>query len=422
MFRFLLKGVFRDRTRFLFPLLIVSAGVMLVVFGLAFMNGYIESMIRESARFDTGHVKIVTRAYSEMINLKPYDLGMLNIEPDFRKWQQEYPELDWVRRISFGAIVDIPDSTGNSLAQGQVIGYAVDLFDSQLERNFLHLDTALKRGSYPAKSGDVLLSDRAFTQLGLKLGDPVTLMGSTVFGSMALTRCRVTGTVSFGMEALDKGGLIMDLNDARDFLDMEDGCSEILGLYKTGIYDDRKAKALAKSFNASHSSPDRFAPVMLALTEQGNMGQTLSLMRTPFRYIVVVFILILGIVLWNSGLMNGIRRYGEVGVRLAIGEEKRHIYASLLWEALALGVVGSILGCLGGIALSLWFARQGLDMSAFAKNTNILTENFVYPYLTPKTIILGFVPGIGSTLLGAALAGIAVFRRQTSQLFKELET
>lgn len=422
MFFFLLKGVFRDRSRFLFPILIVSAGVMLVVFGLAFMNGYIESMIRETARFDTGHVKIVTRAYSEMISLKPYDLGMLNIEQDFHNWQKEYPGLDWVRRISFGAIVDVPDAEGNSLAQGQVMGYAVDLFGSDLEKQFLHLDKALVKGSLPTRSGDILLSDRAFKQLGIELMDTVTLMGSTVYGSMSMTRCRVTGTVSFGVEALDKGGMIADINDMRTFLDMEEGCSEILGLFKTGIYDDRLARAMATQFNAKYSSRDRFAPVMLALTEQGAMGQTLNLMRTPFRYIVVVFILILGIVLWNSGLMNGIRRYGEIGVRLAIGEDKKHVYKSLLLEALAIGSVGSFIGCLGGLALSLWFARHGMDMSSFARNTTIITENVIYPYLTPGTVISGIIPGVASTLLGASLAGIAVFRRQTSQLFKELET
>ncbi|HNX38147.1 MAG TPA: FtsX-like permease family protein [Candidatus Cloacimonadota bacterium] len=422
MLKFLIKGVFRDRSRFLFPIIIVSAGVMLIVFGLGFMNGYIESMIRENAKFDTGHVKIMTKAYSELSNLKPYDLGMLDIQADFQRWRKEYPGLDWVQRINFGGIVDIADSTGNSLAQGQVAGFAVDLLHGKLERDFLHLDKALIKGRIPSQSGEVLLSDRAFKELNISLNDSITLMSSTVYGSMAMASFRVVGTVSFGVEALDKGGLIADMTDIQRFLDMEGGCSEILGLYKNGIYNDKQARELARGFNTKYSGKDEFSPVMLAMSEQGNMGYTLRLMRSAFGYIVAIFILIMGIVLWNSGLMNGIRRYGEIGVRLAIGEEKRHIYTSLLLEALAVGVVGSALGCLIGLGFSYYLSLHGLDMSYYTRNTSILTENVIYPYTTLKTILYGIAPGILSTLLGSSLAGIAVFRRQTSQLFKELET
>jgi putative ABC transport system permease protein len=41
--------------------------------------------------------------------------------------------------------------------------------------------------------------------------------------------------------------------------------------------------------------------------------------------------------------------------------------------------------------------------------------------ITPETWYIGFVPGFLSTQLGALLAGIGIYRRQTAQLFKELE-
>jgi putative ABC transport system permease protein len=36
--------------------------------------------------------------------------------------------------------------------------------------------------------------------------------------------------------------------------------------------------------------------------------------------------------------------------------------------------------------------------------------------------VRGFIPEILSTLVGAGLAGIGIYKRQTAQLFKELET
>jgi len=41
--------------------------------------------------------------------------------------------------------------------------------------------------------------------------------------------------------------------------------------------------------------------------------------------------------------------------------------------------------------------------------------------ITPETYYIGFIPGILATFLGTALAGIGIYRRQTAQLFKELQ-
>ena len=41
--------------------------------------------------------------------------------------------------------------------------------------------------------------------------------------------------------------------------------------------------------------------------------------------------------------------------------------------------------------------------------------------VTPRSYVIGFPPGLMASVLGTMFAGIGVYRRQTSQLFKELE-
>jgi putative ABC transport system permease protein len=41
--------------------------------------------------------------------------------------------------------------------------------------------------------------------------------------------------------------------------------------------------------------------------------------------------------------------------------------------------------------------------------------------ITTTTYFIGFIPGVLSTVIGAMLAGIGVYKRQTANLFKELE-
>ena len=42
--------------------------------------------------------------------------------------------------------------------------------------------------------------------------------------------------------------------------------------------------------------------------------------------------------------------------------------------------------------------------------------------ITTEAYYIGFIPGLLATFLGKAVAGIGIFKRETSQLFRELET
>jgi putative ABC transport system permease protein len=422
MFKFILKGLLRDRSRSIFPLLVVVVGVLLTVYFTAFLNGFVESMIRQNANLDTGHLKVVSRAYAEAISQKPTDLALLEISDDLETWKRAYPQLDWAPRISFGALLDVPDSSGLTLQQGEVAGMAIDLFSNEKERRRLRLDDALRKGRLPAHPGEILVSNVLYDKLKLKPGQRLTLIGSTVFGAMALKDFRVTGSVEFGVQALDRGGVIADISDIRQMLDLGDGASEILGFFTSGDYNDRTARALALQFNQTYSdSTDEFSPQMLTLTQQNDLGGMLAIMGSSMSITIAVFILLMSIILWNSGLLNGIRRYGEFGVRLAMGEQKGHIYRWLVIEAAVIGLIGTVIGTGLGLLISWYLQTHGFDFSAYTTNSTLLYENVIYAHITPICYVIGLIPGLLAIVAGAMLAGISIYKRQTSQLFKELE-
>ena len=104
---------------------------------------------------------------------------------------------------------------------------------------------------------------------------------------------------------------------------MDDAASEVLGYFKDGIYDDVKAQQVENSFNAKYSKKDdEFSPVMSRLVEQEGLGDYLKLADSAGAMMVSIFIIAMSIVLWNTGLLGGLRRYSEFGIRLALGEEK----------------------------------------------------------------------------------------------------
>ena len=74
------------------------------------------------------------------------------------------------------------------------------------------------------------------------------------------------------------------------------------------------------------------------------------------------------VVLWNMGLMNGLRRYGEIGLRLAIGESKGQVYHSMILEAIIIGFIGTVMGTAIGLGLTYYMQEVGLDYSKGLEN------------------------------------------------------
>ncbi|MHB9056097.1 MAG: ABC transporter permease [Paludibacteraceae bacterium] len=422
MIKFLLKGLLRDRSRSLLPIIVVALGVMITVFMHAYMGGVFGESLEKTANFNSGHVSVQTKSYVENMSQMPNDLALTDVDKLKNNLTINYPEFNWVERIEFGGMLDVPDSVGKTKAQGTVIGKGIDLLNSADEINRMELRSLLVRGKFPSRQGEALVSDELFQKMKLHLGQQVTLISSTMYGEMAMYNFKVVGTLHFGVNALDRGMMIADIKDVQTALNMENAASSILGFFKTHIYDDKNAAIVTKHFNTKNeNSNDKFAPVMSSLSENGLMGMPYSLIENMANIVIIIFMFAMSIVLWNAGLISGLRRYGEFGLRLAIGENKREIYKSLIWEAVLIGVIGTIIGTIIGLLFAFYMQEHGLNMGGLMKNSSLMISNVLRAKITTATWFIGFIPGILSTVIGALLAGIGVYKRQTANLFKELE-
>lgn len=424
MIRFLLKGLLRDRSRSLFPVLIVSIGVALTVLMQAWVQGAMGDIIRSSANFSTGHVKIMSKAYAENRSQSPNDLALLGVGELMEKLRQQHPNMNWVARIRFGGLLDVPDENGETKAQGPAAGLAVDLFSpdsSEVAR--LNIKKSIVRGRLPVKAGEIIISDEFALKLNLEMGQKVTLMSSTMHGSMSMQNFTVAGTIRFGINAMDKGAVLIDITDIRQALDMDDATGELLGYFKDGTYHRQLAAELKRSFNQKHIEPtDEYSPVMVTLAEQNGLGDYLSQGDYVAFIVSGIFVFAMSIVLWNVGLIGGLRRYGEMGLRLALGEDKGHVYGSMILESVLIGFVGSFIGTAIGIGFAFYLQIHGLDIGSMAKNSSMMMSNVMRAQVSTTSYYIGFFPGLLSTVFGAVLSGIGILQRQTSQLFKELDT
>lgn len=422
MIRFLIKGILRDPNRSVLPIIVITIGVLLSVLFSAWFSGVFSDMINLNANFTTGHLKVMTRAYAENADQMPNDLALLETGSLVADLQQQFPQLDWTQRIRFGGLLDVADAAGNTRAQGMAAGHAIDLLSpGSREAERMNIPSSIVEGRLPEQSGEALISHDFARRFQVAIGDMVTLFGSTMDGGMSFANFAVAGTVRFGMPALDRGAIIVDIADAQAALDMQDAAGEVLGFFKSGQYREADALDIKTAFNARYKNDDdEFAPLMLRLNDQNGLDEYLALSKSMSGIMIFVFIFAMSIVLWNTGLLGGLRRYNEFGIRLAMGEEKKRIFRTLLLESVVIGLAGSVLGTALGLAAAYYLQEVGLDFGSAVQGGSMMMPAVFRAHVGAQAFYIGFIPGLFSMVLGNALSGIGIYKRKTAELFKEL--
>ena len=427
MIKFLTKGLLRDRSRSLFPVLVITLTVAMVVFAIGFMRGTMNSLFLDTAVVFSGHEKIVTRAYKEENQLLPNDLALLEVDQLVDELGRDYPNFFWTPRITFAGLLDVPDENGETKSQGPVITFGIDLFsEDSRQAEIWELDRVLVEGHIPQNRDDALISTKLADQLDLAVGETVTFIGSTMDNAFTTYNFNVSGTFNLKKGQTDKQMMLVDLSGARLALDMDNAASAIFGFTHSLYYDDEAAVTLRDQYNKTESdSLDIFSPFMLALRDGNQMGTMVDVSGAMIAIMGGIFLVVVMVVLWNMGLMNGLRRYGEVGLRLAMGESKGQVYRSMISEAVIIGLFGTIIGTGMGLVLTYYVQEHGIDytkgMEALS-NSSMIMPNIFYAQVTPDLFYIGFIPGVLATVLGTMLAGLAIYKREMAQLFKELET
>ena len=391
------------------------------------MKGSMNSVFQSTAVIISGHEKVVTRAYKEESQMLPNDLALLNVDQIIRNLDKEYPDHFWSPRITFGGLLDMPDKNGETKDQGPVYALGIDLLKTGSRIiEIWELDKNLVNGRLPKTFNEALIGQKLANKLNITVGDTATYIGTTMHNAFTTYNFTIVGTFDLQKGQADSQMMLVDISGARKALDMENAASEILGFTHSLFYDDDKAVSLRTNYNNSYSdTSDIFSPVMLAMRDSSEqMGTTIDMVDGFLLIIGGVFLIIVTIVLWNMGLMNGLRRHGEFGLRLAMGESKGDVYRSMILESLIIGFTGTILGTSIGLMLTYYVQEYGIDYSEVISSmstSSMVMPNIFYAQITPELYYIGFIPGVIATVLGTMLSGIAIYKREMAQLFKELE-
>ena len=101
-------------------------------------------------------------------------------------------------------------------------------------------------------------------------------------------------------------------------------------------------------------------------------------------------------------LMSVFERVQEFGVLMAIGMRNAKVFSMVMIEALCLATIGTVVGVLAGVALTLLLREVGIDLSVFAEGLRAFGAGAV---ITPELRFNGILAAVVTipltTLLGA---------------------
>jgi putative ABC transport system permease protein len=183
-----------------------------------------------------------------------------------------------------------------------------------------------------------------------------------------------------------------DLERIREALDRPPGCSRLL----VQLRPDADLEALAARLEEDERTPASI------FTEQKYLEGQTEAMSTMLG----VLARILGVIMGVAAIFTGANtmqaalaaRSHEVGILLALGYRPFSIFVSFLFEAMVLGLLGGLVGCL--FVLPLHGIRTGTT------NWQSFTEVAFAFRVTPGLLLVacGFAAGLG--LLGGALPAL----------------
>jgi putative ABC transport system permease protein len=242
-------------------------------------------------------------------------------------------------------------------------------------------------GRPPAADDEVVIDAKSARDGKLAVGDTTTVL---VQGPPLTVR--ISGICKFGSVDSPAGSTVtlFRLPVAQQLVAEPGKFDSISVAARPGVTQQELKAAVAEVL-----PEDAEAATGQAMTEesQSEVRRSLAFFRTFMLVFAVVALLVGAFMIFNTFSITVAQRTRENGLLRALGASRRQILSSVLVEALAVGLIASLLGIAGGVAVAV-----GLKALLTAVGLEVPGSGVVF---RPSTVVVSLVVGIGVTLLAA---------------------
>lgn len=385
------RNLFRNKRRTLLAASSVTLSITLIVFMQGFFGGFMDSIIRNATRQESGHIKITTKEYSENERFLP--VNKLIDSPE-RIAAAAAADKTLSRdialvteRIRFGVLLNNRDRSVPGLC---IAG------DITNETKMLMLNRSITAGRYLSNERDVILGEALAKSLGLSVGSNLVLMTEGSDGSLRVRRFTIVGLFKTGALGLDKVLFQISIADARKLLRAGKRTQEVVIMLNDYLRSSAVGVRLEKALNDSTLA-------VLPWQTKSEIGRLAEFMTATYNIMYFVIALLGAFIITNVIMMVVLERKREIGILKAMGFSRKEILALFLTEGVFLGVAGSIAGSVLGLVITGLLMIKGIDLgSASSALGNFPLDAVIYPRFQAASVVTACV-------LGAVTAALVSF-------------
>ncbi|GAB6100729.1 ABC transporter permease [Halanaerocella petrolearia] len=383
------KNLFRNKLRTTISVIAIAFAVMIVVVLRGLIIGMVDSMFQLHIQYDAGHIKIINQEYEQKEKLLSLNYPVNGFDKKgINKMQAELNKVKGVKetipRIKFGAAVSTEDDMVTMMGWG---------VNPKKEVQFTDIKSYLTKGRMIGRGKkEIIAGTKLLDKLGAKVGDKVTIVYTTSWGSFKGSTVKIVGEIESGFKLLDDKSFYLPLDQPQNILAMPDMATEIL--LQTDNY--RQVDQITTQVRGLFKEKGQQETYKVSAWNQGNgIIQYLQVAKNIYNLVYVFVILLSCIVVVSTMVMIVKERTQEIGMMTALGLKRQEILYLFIIEGLGLGLAGSLLGVVTGGIITKVLSIVGLDYSAAMSDvgSEIIMRPVIYPSFDITNLIYAFILG-----------------------------
>ena len=350
------RNLLRNGRRTILTALAVALGLVVVFSMSSLIDGMMDTMLADSIHMSSGHLQIRNANYDA-------DKGSLlaaDLLQDPEAWAtlaEAIPEVKSATPVLWnGGLLSTPQESVGI----QIVGIDTDdSFNDPIREGVVE-------GSYLQNDdrGQILVGKLLADQMGITVGQRVSVAASTASGQGQEDIFTVAGLVDTGFPSIDHHRILMPLAQAQSFSGVGDRFSSLILI----LNDSEDTAVVAAMFNDPETQYLTWQELNKLILESVETG-------IFFYYILygIVFLAV-AVLIANTLIMSVYSRAREIGILGSLGMNRRQIILLFLIEGVLLALLGIVFGWVLGLGLVAYMTNVGITYPA---ETVTMVEGFV---------------------------------------------
>jgi putative ABC transport system permease protein len=336
--RIAFRNIFRNRRRTGLTLIVIVFGVVALVFFGGYKEVTFRNLRESTIRNRLGHMQVYQKGALEAKSEKPLEHGLENVAA-IRAVIEKDPRVK-----TTAAQIGVTGLISNGDKSETFLGTAVEP-----DRDRPMSSQRMVAGEFlPESDIDAVIIGKGLADtLNAKPGDYLTLMTTTVSGSLNAADVRVAGVFATGVKEYDDRAVKMPLAGAQRLLQTPKVEKLLVMLNDTA--DTPLVRSRLEQLIGDNKWPVEVRDWSQLATFY---HQVVLLYNGIFSFLGMVVFAIVVLSVANTIMMSIFERTREIGTLMSMGTTRARVWTMFLLEGLFVGILGGVIGLAAGYALA----------------------------------------------------------------------